>query len=711
MKSLRGLVWSLTMVSGVVLGWPAGGFGDDATVGAAGDALRPGSPPLPAAVEPPGSAAPALAQAPTTPGAAGAAVRMDDSRLPVAVDTPDNESTEVQTAETAETELRAAEAAAATDPANTIGLLGAAIHPIDLTTALRLAGVQNPDLNVARRRILEAVALRQLAAAQLLPTLNAGMNYDNHTGVLQQSNGNILSINRAAVNVGAGVNAVAAGTVGIPGLVLQGNLAARILTYLGSRQVVEQREFASLEVRNQVFLEVAVAYSELIRAEGMRAIALQNRDESAEIARLTANYAATGEGRQADADRAAAELAIRMADWQEAEGNVLVASARLAQAINIDPSVRLHPTDAWAVPLPIVPDPIPIPQLIAIALLQRPELASRRAAVRAALIALSSAKLLPFSPNYFIGYSADGFGGGSNLVRPFFGGFGGRTDFDVVAYWSIMNMGVGNSALIRQAKANLQVAHFEQIAVLNRTRAEVAENYALTHARYAQIGTTEQAVRAGQGAFERDLARIKQRAGDVRGRVLPIELLNSFRLLAQSRQAYLNAIVDYNNAQFSLYVALGQPPANMLARPVPSEGIGPTPTDTTPTTAAPVNTQPAALAPNLPAQPAPAPPTPPAPNQPGPFTGPAAAVTAPRTGTPRHGVALTPQPAASGPVTPTPRPGTPRHAVALTPQPGASGSVPATPRPGSSRPAAVARNVGSQTSAPDDEVRRVALPR
>jgi hypothetical protein len=34
---------------------------------------------------------------------------------------------------------------------------------------------------------------------------------------------------------------------------------------------------------------------------------------------------------------------------------------------------------------------------------------------------------------------------------------------------------------------------------------------------------------------------------------------------------YFDAICDYNRAQFELYVALGQPPANTLARPVPND--------------------------------------------------------------------------------------------------------------------------------------------
>src|SRR5206468_1200528 len=110
-------------------------------------------------------------------------------------------------------------------PPSPPSLLSGEFAPIDLNTALRLAGVQNPELLIARQRVVEAERLRQLAAAQLLPSLNAGTNYDSHTGVLQQSNGNILTINRSAVYVGAGAYAVAAGTVSIPGVVLTGNPA------------------------------------------------------------------------------------------------------------------------------------------------------------------------------------------------------------------------------------------------------------------------------------------------------------------------------------------------------------------------------------------------------------------------------------------------------------------------------------------------------
>ena len=448
-------------------------------------------------------------------------------------------------------------------------LLVGNVQPIDLGAALRLAGVQNPNLLVARQLVVEAVALRQLAAVQFLPNLNNGGSYDTHTGNLQQSSGNILSVNRSSVYVGSGAFTAAAGPVTIPGVLLTGNVAEGVYRLLASRQVVRQREAGQVAARNQIFLRVATEYCELIRAEAHRAIAEQIRDEAAEVARITALYARTGQGRQADADRAATELARRKADIRRAEGEILVASARLCRSLNLDPSTRLHPTDAFAVPMSIVPDPVPLCELIAIAVLRRPELEERRAAFKEALLLLQGAKALPFSPTVLIGISGGGFGGGSNLVIPRFGNFGDRSDIDAFAIWTARNLGFGNAALIRIARSQASVSQFRQLAVLDQVRDEVAEAYARSHARFAQIGDEEMAVRSAVQGFALDLERIKQGIPGEGKNPRPIEVLDSLSLLRQSKLDYLDAIIDYNEAHFQTYVALGQPPAANLAHAVP----------------------------------------------------------------------------------------------------------------------------------------------
>ncbi len=128
---------------------------------------------------------------------------------------------------------------------------------------------------------------------------------------------------------------------------------------------------------------------------------------------------------------------------------------------------------------------------------------------------------------------------------------------------TLQNLAVGNRALINASASRLRSSNFEQVVVLNRVRSEVATAQARAQARFAQIPINEDAVKSGQNAFREDLIRIRGREG------LPIEVLNSLRLLARARLEYLGAIIDYNRAEFELYVALGQPPADALAHPMP----------------------------------------------------------------------------------------------------------------------------------------------
>ncbi len=147
-------------------------------------------------------------------------------------------------------------------------ILGDPVTPIDLASAFRLAGVENPQIQIAIQQVSEALAVRQLAAAQILPNINGGTNYNNHTGNLQRSDGSILAVNRSALYAGAGAAAVGSGTVNIPGLVWNLNLSDAAFNLLRSRQLVQERQFASLAVRNDMLLRVAVAYLELLRGTG-----------------------------------------------------------------------------------------------------------------------------------------------------------------------------------------------------------------------------------------------------------------------------------------------------------------------------------------------------------------------------------------------------------------------------------------------------------
>jgi len=459
-------------------------------------------------------------------------------------------------------------------------LLDRDVAPIDLYSAFRLAGVQNPEILAAQQRVVEAVALRQLAAAQFLPTLNYGGSIDSHRGELQQSSGNILEVSRDSAFIGAGANAIAAGTVNIPGVLWNLNTSEAIYNYLASEKQIEKTKFDNRTVEQDTLLSVAMTYTELIRAYGMRGVLAQIRDDARELARITAAYAKTGEGSQADADRAATELFRREASVIQADGEIMSASAKLCRVLHLDPSTRLQPSDSQVLLRSIVPEPIPLPELLAVALLHRPELNSRRAAVAQALLNLESARALPFSPTLFVGFSAGDFGGGSNIgSQPVgsqffargqsrFGNFAARQDLDLMAYWTLRNLGVGNKALMEATASRLRSADLEKLVVLDKVRSEVAGASARTHARFARIETCELAVQTGTQALHEDMLRIAGHEGR------PLEALDSLRLLGRARQEYLNSILEYNEAQFQLYVSLGRPPIEVLIRPADIDDSG-----------------------------------------------------------------------------------------------------------------------------------------
>ena len=273
-------------------------------------------------------------------------------------------------------------------------ILPTEMNAIDLCCVLRLAGADNPDVLLARQRVARAYALRFLAFSFLLPNLNAGMNYDDHNGPLQQSSGNILTVNRQALYLGAGSGAVAAGTVGIPGVQYILNFSDGIFNLLAIRYNLRARQAENIAVRNQVFLSVAKGYMELVRAESWRGIAIKNQEQAHEVAYLTAAQTKRGVGNQADADRAASELARRNNEILEAEQAMLVASAHLAALLNIPPSVQMHAIDGWLIPTEIVPNALPLQELIYIATQQRPELAARRNEIREAVMRSAQPDLL-----------------------------------------------------------------------------------------------------------------------------------------------------------------------------------------------------------------------------------------------------------------------------------------------------------------------------
>ena len=141
-------------------------------------------------------------------------------------------------------------------------------YPIDLTTALRLAEVENPEIAETRQRIREALALLQGAYALLLPTFNAGINYHGHTGNLQRSSGRILSLSEQSLYFGGGARTLAAESLAIPAVNIVSPLTDVIFEPLAARQNVDRARFDASATANTILLDVATLHFDLIAGRG-----------------------------------------------------------------------------------------------------------------------------------------------------------------------------------------------------------------------------------------------------------------------------------------------------------------------------------------------------------------------------------------------------------------------------------------------------------
>jgi outer membrane protein TolC len=425
---------------------------------------------------------------------------------------------------------------------------------LDLPEALGLAGAENPTIAMARTAVTLALAGQLQARALLLPTLNAGVNFDYHAGNLQSSIGALREVDRHATYVGAGAGAVSAGTVAIPGVQIYSPLADAVFAPKIAGDVVATQRFEASATNNNVLLDVGVRYYDLVGAEGRLAVIRQSEADVAVVARLTADHAENGQGRPSDADRARSEALLMHQQEQRTQEEVGVASARLAQVLSVDPSSRLTPRPGPVELLHLVDPDRPINSLIETALAYRPEMAARAAAIAASQERFRQERARPFLPTISIGYSAGGFGGTGSLATPTSAGYNGRTDFDVYAYWTWENLGLGNLALQKRRRAEVQEAEADRVIMVNRIRDEVAEAVAQASASQRALEAATRQFQRAQAGYQRDLQRVRALVG------LPIEVLSSVRLLASARRQYVDALIGFNQAQLRLFVALGQPP-------------------------------------------------------------------------------------------------------------------------------------------------------
>jgi outer membrane protein TolC len=447
---------------------------------------------------------------------------------------------------------------------------------INLATALQLAGVSPVDIAAATAQVRQSMALYLQAKVLWIPNLNGGVDYFRHDGVQQNLfTGPNFRKDRQSFFVGGGP-------------FLNVGLTDAVFAPLAARQVVSARRADLQAARNDVLFNVSQAFFILQEARGH----LLGVDAAIVRADLLVNFAqglAPSLIPPLEINRARTELQSLRQTQQQAIRDWRVASARLAEILLLEPSTLLEPIEPPFLQVTLLPCKETLEALVAIAVQNRPEIASRRELVIAANMLLRREKARPFLPTLFVlspstttGQIAAGnfSAGGNNLLNS----NGTRMDIEVAAVWELQNAGVGNIGLIRQRKAEQDLAAIELTRIIFRVKSEISQADARLQTARVRVAETEEGVRQSVESADKNFIGLRETArpaGELlRLVVRPQEVVQAIEAMNVAYQQYAAAVNEYNAAQFEVYHALGQPAqwvTSQASSPPPASAPAPAP--------------------------------------------------------------------------------------------------------------------------------------
>jgi outer membrane protein TolC len=408
---------------------------------------------------------------------------------------------------------------------------------IDLPTALRLAGANNIDVQLAREKLAEARATSEAARARYFPWIAPAITFRRHENNIQTVEGRIIDADKQSLAIGVALTA-------------QLDLGETYYQNLVARQAVRSNEAAVATRQREQTFRAAAAYFDLARARS----AVGAAAEAAKIARRHAEQVAAtvdagltfqGEAARVRAARERSELTLSR---QRAEQRI--AAARLAEILRLDPLVELTPVETDLAPLSLVSADESAGPLVVRALATRPELdeaAARLAGARATHRAATHGPLVP-TLGAQIGYGGLGGGAGSTGI--------GR-QFDVSEDYAFgLSWRVGPGGLFDRNRQRETASRERQVELeMEKTRDVIRRQVVEQHTRLRALGEQIALARRALEAADQTAGLSRQRRETGVSTVL--EDLQAEEELARARRDYLATVADYNQAQYALRFAAG----------------------------------------------------------------------------------------------------------------------------------------------------------
>ncbi|MGH7969587.1 MAG: TolC family protein [Limisphaerales bacterium] len=432
------------------------------------------------------------------------------------------------------------QAASPAIPGTSIPLEGsqtnADLHPIDLPTALRLAGARNLDIQIARERLNEAQANRQSAVEQFFPWVAPGISYHRRDGVAQAVPSGIISdAHYQSYSPGASLTAQVA-------------LGDAIYNSLAAKQLVKVSDQALESQRQDTVLSAAQSYFELAKAKALLDVVKEAIQVSEDYQQQLHQAVGAGIAFKGDELRVQSQTEHYRIALEQAIEQERVAGVNLALVLHLDSTVGLVPQDTGLTALTLFSTNTPMHSLVELALRTRPELKQSQAFLAASRATKNGAVYGPIIPSIGAQVFGGGLGGGpdggpSNLSA--------EGDYMVGLSWRIGPGGLFDAGRINASKARLAAAQFSDSKLQDIVVSQVVTGSVRVNSTAAQIRLAERNLATTTETLRLTRERKQYGVGIV------LEDIQAQQALTQSRSDYVTAVAEYDKAQYGLNKAVG----------------------------------------------------------------------------------------------------------------------------------------------------------
>lgn len=423
--------------------------------------------------------------------------------------------------------------------------------PITLDTVLRLAEEHNARISLAREKLRESEIASEQGASAWLPNTYAGIGYYRHEGGIQDFSGRLLHSSTGAV---------------LPALQIQSEIDLRegVFQQIDLERKIWQQKAELSQVNNEVLLEAAITYVDLLTAKRGDAIATELEKHERKLLDRAERRAEKQVGAAVLVEALRATLSNRQQLSAKLKQQGQAASAKLVYLLGLPPGTCLQPVDAILAPIELVDVTPTACDLVAQSLSNGPgvrELEGMLALVQmAADKANGPHNLLPsIQLNVYEG--AFGAGPGATL------NWDNRLDVGLQFRWNLTQLCQTEYQrnLIRSKQAQVMY-NYEDLR--GKLAAGVTESRDAILFGREMIGLAAGQIRHASESYRLSDERLEKGVPDA----TETDVLMAIRGMEQAHYNYLQSISGHNKAQVRLMMLLGgglPPPGKEKMKEVP----------------------------------------------------------------------------------------------------------------------------------------------